>query len=361
MRKLLSTLFLSLAATCWAAPDTLVIGQVAPFSGADAEQATAWAAGMKLHFDAVNRAGGIHGRKLRLVEVNDYGHVPSTVEAVRHLLGYERPIAISGVFGTANIAAIVQSGLLRKTGVPLVGHREAGIVDAQPLVYNVRASAREEVRSLVQTLAGSGMRRVGLFVEGGPRAAELVALAESALDGTHARIVAHAFHDPATGQAAAATQLIAREQPDAIVLAGSALANAAFVERYRQMGGKAALHSTSSIDSGQLAKWLGPDDAESLCVTQVTPDPMQRTSALTREFGDLVAAAGAGEANVSHAMLEGFIAAKVITDAARRMGPVVSHPRFLAALRATDLDLGGYAVWFGGDERVVRSAARPGV
>jgi branched-chain amino acid transport system substrate-binding protein len=361
MRKLLSTLFLSLAATCWAAPDALVVGQVAPFSGADAEQANAWAAGMKLHFDAVNRAGGIHGRMVRLVEVNDYGHAPSTVQGVRELLGHEQPIAIAGVFGTANIAAITQSGLLRKTGVPLVGYRTAGIVEAQPLVYNVRMGAQDEVTSLVRTLADSGMQRIGLFVENGPRAPELVALAEAAARSANARIVAHAFHDPATGQANAASQLIAHEQPQVIVLAGSALANAAFVERYRQMGGKAALHSTSSVDSGQLAKWLGPDDAESLCVTQVTPNPLDRTTALTREFGDRVTAAGSRGVTVSHAMLEGYIAAKVITDAATRMGPVVSHPRFLAALRATDMDLGGYAVRFARGERVVRSDARPGV
>ena len=47
-----------------------VVGQVAPMSGAGATQGRAYAQGMRLYFDQINKAGGVQGQPVQLVTVD---------------------------------------------------------------------------------------------------------------------------------------------------------------------------------------------------------------------------------------------------------------------------------------------------
>ncbi len=86
---------------------------------------------------------------------------------------------------------------------------------------------------------------------------------------------------------------------------------------------------------------------QGIAIAQVTPSPYKMTNRLSKEFNDIAATAGAQDVPISYAMMEGFIAAKVIVEAARRQGSRVTREGFASALDGLEsLDLGGYVIGF---------------
>lgn len=93
----------------------IVIGDILPLTGPPALLGVAHNLGVKAAVAEVNAAGGIHGRKLRLISEDD-GYVPSrTIQGVRKLINSDKVFALTSVSGTAQAQAamplIMQAGL----------------------------------------------------------------------------------------------------------------------------------------------------------------------------------------------------------------------------------------------------------
>ena len=87
--------------------DEVVIGSVSDLSGIFAAFGAPAAATAQMHFDAVNAAGGIHGRKIRFV-VEDMGYqMPKAMQAYNKLLNRDKVFAMLLSVGTPmNIAGL---------------------------------------------------------------------------------------------------------------------------------------------------------------------------------------------------------------------------------------------------------------
>src|SRR5882672_6485490 len=83
--------------------ERIVVGQVAPLSGPEASQGRAYAAGMQMAFDAVNKAGGVNGHTFALVSQDDRARPEETVKLTRLLLAEHHPTVLAGYFGSRNI------------------------------------------------------------------------------------------------------------------------------------------------------------------------------------------------------------------------------------------------------------------
>lgn len=324
----------------------LVIGQVAPLTGFDASQGRAYSAGIQLLVNQVNRAGGVNGNTFALVRKDDGGRAADTLAATRALLAESRPIALAGYFGNQGVAAIIDAGLLEKEHIALVGYRTSEIRPDTPLLYNVRASLRDEIGKITDHLATVGVTRVGLFYEDGPAAAALVAATEEAAARSRAALTVKATYPSGAPKVLPAVETLVTAAPQAIILASSGAAAAAFIEQYRSAGGAAQLFATSGVDVEQLSKRLAEEHLRGVAIAQVTPSPYKITSRLAKEFGD-AAAATPPEVPVSFAMIEGYIAAKVVVEAVRRAGARTTREGVAAALEALDgYDLGGYQIGY---------------
>lgn len=325
----------------------VVVGQVAPMTGLDASQGRAYAAGMQLLFNAVNKAGGVNGHSFILARRDDGGRAEETVSATRQLLAEDKPLVLSGYFGNRNIADLVNSGLLEKERIALVGYRASEIRPETPLVYNVRAGLREEVNKFTEHLATIGITRLGLLYEEGAAAAALVAAAEEAATKAGAIIGVKASYPAGTARVSGAVDKFVAAQPQAIIMVAGGAATAGFIEQYRSNGGRAQLFAHSGADIEQLAKRLSEEQMQGVAIAQVTPSPYRISSKLSKELIDAVAATEKLEAPVSYAMMEGYITAKVIVESVRRQGARPTREGMAAALDAMDnYNLGGYGVGF---------------
>jgi branched-chain amino acid transport system substrate-binding protein len=325
----------------------IVIGQVGPMSGLEASQGRAYATGMQLYFNAVNKAGGINGHQFTLVRRDDGGRPEDTVAGTKAMLAEDKPIVLAGYFGSRNITELVKAGLLEQNRIALVGYRVTEVRGETPLLYNVRASLRDEITKLTEHLATIGITRLGLFYEEGATAPALLAAADEAAKKARATITHRAAYEAGTAKVTQAVDLFLKDPPQAIIMVSSGAAAAGFIEQYRGSGGAAQLFAHSGADIEQLSKRLSEEQMQGVAIAQVTPSPYKIASRLAKEFNDIVTKTEKLEVPVSYAMMEGYIAAKVIVEAVRRQGKSPSREGTVAALDAMDsLDLGGYVVGF---------------
>ena len=338
----------AMAASLAACAEQIVVGQVAPLSGLESNQSRAYSTGIQLALNRANTAGGVNGHTLSLVRKNDGGRPADTVAATRQLLGESHPLVLAGYFGDRNVGDLASSGLLEKEKIALVGYRINEIAAEAPLLYNVRATLRDEINKIVEHLATVGITRLGLFYQDGPGAQALNAAMQEAVSKKGVQLTVKGAYEPGTAKVnSTVIAAFLTASPQAIIMVSSSPASAAFIEKYRMEGGAAQLFAHSGTDVEQISQRLGEEQMKGVAIAQVVPNPYKVSGRLSKEFSDLAAKTPGLEVPVSYAMMEGYIAGSVIVEAARRMGAKVSRERFVSALESIDsLDLGGYKVGF---------------
>ena len=325
----------------------VVVGQVGPMSGLEASQGRAYATGMQLYFNAVNKNGGVNGHTFSLVRRDDSGRAEDTVALTKAMLAEDKPLVLAGYFGSKNVADVVAAGLLEKEKIALVGYRTTELRPDVPGLYGVRANLRDELGKLTEHLATIGITRLGLFYENGPGAAALLVAADEAAGKAHATIVQKVPYESGTAKVTAAVEAFLKSPPQAILMIASGAAAAGFIEQYRAGNGTAQLFAHSGADIEQLSKRLSEEQMQGVAIAQVTPSPYKINTRIAKEFGDLVAKTPNLEVPVSYAMMEGFIAAKVIVEGVRRQGARPTREGMAPALDGiASYDLGGYVVGY---------------
>jgi branched-chain amino acid transport system substrate-binding protein len=83
----------------------IVLGQTMPYSGPISAYATVGKA-MAAYLDKINAEGGINGRKVRLISLDDGYSPPKTVEQTRKLVEEEQVFFLFGSLGTATQSAV---------------------------------------------------------------------------------------------------------------------------------------------------------------------------------------------------------------------------------------------------------------
>lgn len=132
----------------------IVIGDILPLTGPPALLGVAHNLGVKVAVAEANAAGGINGRKLRLVSEDD-GYVPSrTIQGVRKLINSDKIFAFTSISGTAQAQAAMP--VIKQTGIPAMAPITTYEGLYNPVIKNVFAvgyDMREAVYELVSRMA----------------------------------------------------------------------------------------------------------------------------------------------------------------------------------------------------------------
>src|SRR5215471_14087953 len=154
----LCALGLTLPATQALAQGAIVIGQSTPLSGSNKELGEDIRDGALAYFKKVNDVGGVNGRKITLVTLDDANDVKKSDTNTATLLGEHNPIAL---FGYA-------SATLSKPALPRVEAAKvpffAPFTGADSMrafnryVYNHRASYADELEKIVEHYTTFGLK-----------------------------------------------------------------------------------------------------------------------------------------------------------------------------------------------------------
>lgn len=339
-------------ATAGAAHADWVIGQVAPLSGTRGVQSKAYAQGMRMYFDQINKAGGIQGDRVRLVSANDQGHPQETVQQTQRLLQESKPIALAGYFGNRNLLALLDSKVLEPAQISVVGfHSTNGRVLKAPQLFSTRAVLGDEVEKIVRHLTTLGMTQLTVVYEerDAQDAQSVQDMVRQRVQEAGAKLVSSYMLEGEDIGADATVQKLLRERTpaQAVVVIASSPLTADFIESYRMEGGQSQIYATSEADIEQLSTRLAVEMMRGVSIAQVVPNPYRSNNRLNKEFRDLMIKQKTdGDMPVSYAMMEGYVNAKVLVEAMRRTQPLNSAKLTDTLRNLQGLDLGGYVVHF---------------
>jgi branched-chain amino acid transport system substrate-binding protein len=330
----------------------LVIGQVASLSGTNgADLGQGLQLGLQLAVEKTNAAGGIYGRKLKLITQDDQYIPDETVKLTKELIGQNNPIALAGYRGTANTLAVIKSNALTDAGIAMVGTLTgAKEVQGAANIYHVRTSYQNEISQIVEQLGRMGVTRIGLFYvddafgQSGKEAVEQVLAKQSR------KPVAIAAYDktadklmPSLEQA---VKTLVEAQAQAVVMVAVGEPVYEFVKRFRAQAPSPRLVSLSVVNPDAMAQKVGLKLAHGIGFSQVFPYPYSDNVKLVREYRALLKKY-APDAQPSYFSLEGYISGLVLAQAIRNTGTQPTRAKVLDALqKMSALDLGGFALKF---------------
>ncbi|MFT3800909.1 MAG: ABC transporter substrate-binding protein [Burkholderiaceae bacterium] len=90
-----------------ASDSQILLGQTQPYSGAASSYGTVGRA-ESAYFDMINAQGGINGRTVKLISLDDGYSPPKTVEMIRRLVEQDQVMAVFGLLGTAGNSAVAK-------------------------------------------------------------------------------------------------------------------------------------------------------------------------------------------------------------------------------------------------------------
>ena len=98
--------------------NVIKIGVIAPLTGNYAQYGTAVKEGVELKVEAINKAGGINGKKIELVIADSKGDIQESVNAFKKMVSQDKVNLVIGEVVSATSQAI--SGLAQNAKVPLI-------------------------------------------------------------------------------------------------------------------------------------------------------------------------------------------------------------------------------------------------
>lgn len=324
---------------------TLKICQSTALSGPLAELGSAMHQGAKACFAAVNAQGGIHGALIDLQTRDDGYDVARSAKNIDEFLADPECFALFNCMGTPMIAAALPKVLA--SGVPFFAPFSGAlsIRPAERTVIHIRASYPDEAEQLVQHLATVGIRRIGVAYQNNSFGKEVLDGVKAALDKHKlSGLRAVTVENDASDATRAAAQLAATN-PEAVVLGLAGKPAMEFVKSIRAERRGLPLYGLSVLATTATLRALG-ENGVGLTLSQVMPSPRNAVVPLVRDFLQAWKTAGM-EVEPSHLGLEGYVNARVFSEALKRAGRAPTRSGFLEAVwKMKSLDLGGFDIGF---------------
>lgn len=331
------------------ASDEILLGMSTALSGPAANLGQNMRDGVQAGLARANREGGIHGRPLRLIVLDD-GYEPArTAPNMRQLLEKDGVLAVIGDVGTPTGVAALPIVNERKTlfFAPFTGAGAFRKTPPDRYVINYRASYAEEVSAIVDALikvAGLSVGDIAMFTQkdaygDAGYAGCIAALKRYGLKDE--RSVLHVRYERNTMavENALATLLFSEHEPRAVLMVGAYGPCAKFIRLADQAGLKALFYNVSFVGSSSLAAELKNTNAR-VVVTQVVPHPTADQLPIVRDFqADL--RLFCPQADAGFGTLEGYVAARILVTALRTIPGEPTREEVINALESLDeFDLG---------------------
>lgn len=323
----------------------ILVGQFAAFSGPASQLGLRMQAGIKAYFTAVNAAGGINGRTLKLVSRDDGYEPAKAAEAVKALIKDDKVFALIGSVGTPT--GLAAAPILSEEKVPLVGMFTGAQALREPFnrqIFHVRASYFDETERIVQHLTTLGIKKIAVFYQNDAYGKAGLEGVERALTKRQLKPTATATVERNTVDVAKAVDTIVAAQPEAVVQVGAYKAVASFIKQARAKGYGGQFFNVSFVGSKALADELG-DVGQGVVISQVVPFPYTPASTIVRDYQQHMTAAGDKEFDFSS--MEGYLTARVFVEGLRKAGRTPTRESLITGLESMrDLDLGGFTISF---------------
>ena len=320
----------------------VLIGSCSALEGPSHFLGTETVTGAKAFFDMINDAGGVDGRKLKLISYDD-SYDPAKTEACFNRLIEQKVFALGFFVGTPT--AVKYLPLAESNKIPLVGLFTGAQTLYTPFhhwIVNVRASYFDETREQVNGLWGTlGYKKIGVIFPDDPFGATVLEGVKAALKTHGAEPVATGSYQRQTSQVGGAIDSVRTANPEAVVVVGPANTVAPILKQSHAKGWKPLFLTVSFVGTDDLIQEAG-SDAEGLVVTQVVP-PYYLTEYKTVALYRRTLSKYYPSAQPNFVSLEGFVDAMVLVEGMKKAGKELTREglvRGIESLHELDMGLG---------------------
>ena len=343
----------------------LLIGRIGSLkSPISSPSTTAAAEGFDLYLKRVNDAGGINGRKLRVVFRDDEFKPPMVITSANELIEKENVVALVSLQGTPGTAGLIKENVLTASQIALIGPftGDAKVLSAAN-VFPLRSTYEDEIAALARQMKAVGQKRIAYFyynISQGPLFAPTF---EKIVKDAGLEYVGAVGFDINPAEAAQvqlikqAAAKVAALKADAVFTFAVGPSFSMAMQALLEATGKGVTRYTFSINNWEgLVKKIGEQEASGVVFSQAVPYPYSNNRQIVREYqADIKKLAP--EQKVNFAGLEGYMTAKVLVEALKRSGTNPSREKVLNALQSLGrFDLGDHIVNYSANQRRVEPA-----
>lgn len=328
----------------------IVLGQSVPLTGPSAQLGLQMQLGAKACIEAVNAGGGINGLPLVLHTLDD-GYEPPRAKANTEKFIQDDVFALFGYVGTPTSLAALP--LATQARVPFIAPLTGADGLREPfnkLVFHVRASYMDETELIVKQLTELGLTKIAVFHQNDAYGQAGLVGVQRALTRRKLTPTAVATVERNSVDVGLAVKTLTAAQPEAIVQISAYKSCAAFIRAARKAGYGGLFYNVSFVGTQALADELGKD-AAGVVVSQVMPSPFGSAIGLVDDYQHALRKLDP-KAEPNYTSIEGYVAARVVVDALKRMGKP-SREGLIGALEALPpYESRGYQLRFGPNRHV---------
>jgi ABC-type branched-subunit amino acid transport system substrate-binding protein len=373
--------------------DDIVIGMSAAFTGPSRALGIELYRGSMAYLEAVNRAGGVHGRNIVIRAYDDRYDPTLAVQNTIKLVEEDDVFVLANYVGTPTVTRVLpllKSYRKKDTFLffPFSGAAPQREPPYDEFVFNLRASYHDETEGLVDHFARVGRTKIAVFYQADAYGRGGWEGIKNALDRRGLRIQGEATYRRGTAFSESLKQqvdILKATDPDAIISIGAYAACAAFIRDARDSGWNVPIANVSFVGSAsmedlllELASASGRDYGSNLVNSQVVPSYEDLSVPAVKEYRQRMDEYGAKvpppwdasdyrPLTYSFVSFEGFLNAKLLVKILTDLGPMPAKNRIkdtVENLRSFDLGI-GEPISFGpkqhqGSDRVYYTAPRNG-
>src|SRR5712691_12880442 len=218
-------------------PEAIVFGQAAVLEGPASALGIGMRTGLNAAFEEANKNGGVHGRKLKLVSVDDGYEPDKSIAATKRLIEQDKVFALIGAVGTPTAAAAQPIATAAK--VPFIGAFTGAMFlrnSKLENVINIRASYDAETEAWVKHLTEDlKFKKIAILYQDEAFGRAGLSGFKKAMDKRGMEIAAEGTFERNTVAVKSALLTLKRAEPEAVVMVGPYKPCAEFIKLARKI------------------------------------------------------------------------------------------------------------------------------
>lgn len=153
------------------AADPIKIGVDGPFTGGSSSMGVSMRDGVRLATDEINKAGGVLGRQIQLVERDDEAKNERGVQIAQEFINKEKVVAVVGYINTG--VALASQRFFQDAKIPVLNNVATGSIithqfDKDPENYVFRNSAHDSIQApmiVEEAVTRRGFKKVAILAD----------------------------------------------------------------------------------------------------------------------------------------------------------------------------------------------------
>lgn len=330
----------------------IILGQSCALSGPAKNLGLEMRAGLLAAFAHINDLGGIKGRDIHLISLDDGYEPDKAVRNTLRLITEDDVFLLIGEVGTPTSKAVIP--IIEQHRIPFFAPFSGAELLRTPFrryVINVRASYYQEMEKLTSYLVDQqNIERISCFYQNDSYGFDGLNGLELALARRGMKLVSKGTYERNTLAVMGSLKDIYQGDPEAVVLVGAYPACAEFIKlSTTKIDQDLSFYNISFVGTESLKQALGAY-GKNVVVSQVVPSPRDDSIALIREYKESMRRYQ-HDAPITFTSLEGYIAGKLFATIGRTVVGELTRESFISTMQQMGtFDLGGIVLTFGPDD-----------